>query len=896
MLKKEFSKFGNVEKIFISREEQFAKVYISDEQSIKQAVQKLNGKKGWTVLFDLEERGHKRTSNFNQSFNSPKPAVVDDDMMSLGNNSYQDDMEEGSFLGDDYVDIHGRPVEVLEGENGKLYVNLEDVRRAGFNIFDKESFENAVITRDIELRQFYNYMLNKGKQYVIKLQKNFNKDEVLSTFESVKAALLGNTNETATNNSFGRSRIVSRDAQSKNFVITRNTAPETSVAGSSKSSDVPTQNGFQSFSPKPPNKNEDYRRRRFKSQDRRRQSRNEGNFNTPPSNLNPPQFPPKNRQQNHTEDKNDVEEEWGSSETPTAPAVVLDSVKLNVGSTYKVIVTNVRPDKGSVFYAQLVDNQSLIKQIVDQVNARDSKNKEIKNPSESMFCVAYDNTLWYRGRICSVGANQTSIELIDFGKRILSSTPVKELSSESSKWPAQSVRMTLSLDSSNTRTSVEVDEELEIVVKKNYSTDTYLVQINGNEREEEPTKEDCFTKIPPSDAQLKNDESVMIIGFNDTHLTLRNKTTADICKKINNYLTTFEKNPISNPQVGQIVLCAKDGLEGMHRAVIKNIKGNVADVEYLDYSGSEPALLKTLRNVDATLASELRAKVDSPSFPILSKITEKSATLLVNMILSKKKLKVVLSGGKFDLQYTEGEEINLLSKKIEEVEGLKKGEELLTFVEVPKPKPQPTIEDPPKKEVHFVAEKVETTKKSEDYKPVSMDDMQYTKVTLGLDMYFCYSCTGSGVTLISISEENMEWLEKIEIKDLEDLEPYAPSFIPSEMCLAKHNNTWYRAANLTQGAIEDTYQVLFVDYGNIETVHKDSVCRFPQKYASVPILGIMTYFIGIPHNEKVHNRLKELVEDAGVLEVNIKNDINEDFQYGIEIPSVYEILKQENLI
>lgn len=41
-----------------------------------------------------------------------------------------------------YVDIHGRDIEVVQDDNDKLYVSLDDVKASGFHIFYKHDFEN----------------------------------------------------------------------------------------------------------------------------------------------------------------------------------------------------------------------------------------------------------------------------------------------------------------------------------------------------------------------------------------------------------------------------------------------------------------------------------------------------------------------------------------------------------------------------------------------------------------------------------------------------------------------------------------------------------------------------------------------------------------------------------
>lgn len=70
------------------------------------------------------------------------------DNSSLSGSSNLEEMEEECTNAGEYVDVHGKEVEVLQAENGQLFVNLDDVRTAGFNIYPKESFENASIPKE----------------------------------------------------------------------------------------------------------------------------------------------------------------------------------------------------------------------------------------------------------------------------------------------------------------------------------------------------------------------------------------------------------------------------------------------------------------------------------------------------------------------------------------------------------------------------------------------------------------------------------------------------------------------------------------------------------------------------------------------------------------------------
>lgn len=114
-----------------------------------------------------------------------------------------------NFVGaGEYVDLHGRPVEVLQSDQMQLFVNLDDVRSAGFHIFPKERFYNATISKEwvplsvftvkhfklalfflvsskcsMEIREFENYLLSQGMKYILNFKKTFDENEMVRVFE-----------------------------------------------------------------------------------------------------------------------------------------------------------------------------------------------------------------------------------------------------------------------------------------------------------------------------------------------------------------------------------------------------------------------------------------------------------------------------------------------------------------------------------------------------------------------------------------------------------------------------------------------------------------------------------------------------------------------------------------
>lgn len=51
-----------------------------------------------------------------------------------------------------------------------------------------------------------------------------------------------------------------------------------------------------------------------------------------------------------------------------------------------------------------------------------------------------------------------------------------------------------------------------------------------------------------------------------------------------------------------------------------------------------------------------------------------------------------------------------------------------------------------------------------------------------------------------------------------------------ELCLALYEGAWYRAACLNPKASHQASQILFIDYGNIETVEHKNIRLMPKDF------------------------------------------------------------------
>ncbi|XP_060535989.1 uncharacterized protein LOC132707966 isoform X2 [Cylas formicarius] len=927
----EFSRFGKVTKIYIDPGKTVAKVYLDNLEQLRKACQQLHKKSDWCIEFSKDQffdnRTQQRLDHHNNRFYCDN-RVTSQAVSDTTSGPINMDSEEECEILENYVNGHGRPVTVLRADNGQLFVDLNDIRASGFAIFRKEDYKTTILTKMDDLREFESFLLNQAVAYQLNTRRNFATDEIFNTIEKVKERLWGsqrneqnivtsmNGDAPVVNVTRSYSGLSSNNAQNKPRQSDQYAAPSCSHVKQTK---IESQNiNRQSFITNGARSNE------FNQDSRNTKPINSIHItNSRPKPLRKPNvdktlenlhLKPVGSKKAPSEDEDwfddcntgtipKLEEQAVAINTSAKPCDIpiefkqtdsanpcvesgaavssINKVSLPVSSNpSKVRISYVmeRENKSRVYFVQRFENIDLVDDLLLQLNTL-SENQNIANPIENGVYLFQFEELWYRGKLIRINKDQSYlVDLIDYGNIENLKNPVKELPEKFKSTPAQSIRITFTNESP--LATYKVDDEIEIVARKQYDDGTYLVQIfagcsevpSSSQSKHEvqpvitkpltpkshPVTDNSYFVIPPLLGPLKNNEKVMILGITDGKLLLRTKDCAAHCKELYKLISDMEKQSITNVKEGQLVLCSRDKTEGLHRGVVKKIENSAAYIDYLDYDGTETLSLKSLRNVNAELAAAPRALVESPPYSALKSTNIAIEDFINKLIITKKKLDVIMENGDFDLRIDSN---TLLSQEIENLR----------------------VKDQPLSDV--VSEDV-----------VRYEDMPYAKLKKGTGWYFCYSCKDTEtITLISSEPEYEKYLNDL-IITICDTAPYAPEIY--HMCLAKFHDQWYRATVIDVDEEHETFQVLFVDFGNVCDLEMKDLRRLPRKYATIPILGVSSYFIGLPtNNTKLNSRLQELIPDATFLDVNVKTDLDPDkLQYGIEIPEVYETLKSEGFI
>ncbi|XP_066262250.1 tudor domain-containing protein 1-like isoform X2 [Euwallacea similis] len=965
LLKAEFSKFGKINKIYINSRHVFAKVYLNNPIAAKEACAKLYGCHSWEVtLFSTEKTNKNTPENLNGNVSESgqscpshhsnsltyENSFHSHDALSHSSGNNLDEIEDCYYVSG-YVDIHGKPVDVLQGEDGKLFISLDDATSCGFNIYPKATYESISVPKELEMQALENYLVDQGIKYILNFKKTFNEDEMLGVIERVRKRLQNRQEES----SFKSSRTV-QNTHNKNFSITVKTdMPQPNLGNDQSESHIAqaqcstesryTQEPRPGYQAECDSLGQGWIQNNQPGQLANTRMRKPKSFENLLNNDIKPKSPAKDemaknwretpsaaaaatssKPKEHQDSlpKPEVEAIVGKLSKPAVrsrlddasnagsfrmPPLNVERLILDQGSSHKVKVSYMKPEKTGVFNGQLLEKDALIEEILLDLNQSFEGQPDLIMPYRNMLCMALYEDIWYRAVVLQIRPSGAIFaELLDYGNREDILTPIKELPEKWKKVPAQAIRF--AVDQSYQNVQLKIDDEVGVLIMKHYEDNTHLVEISENvegcnlaeTHKEElqpkvsstpvavPTKisssesmltfepEECFTELPPPfSVKLHPSESVIIVNISDGKLILRNKECGAVCKRIYEHIPQLEKKPITSPKVGQLVLCGNDFISGLHRAVIRTIMDNEAEVEFLDYYYRDSLPIKSLRNIDSQLASIPRGTIEF-DYPSLSNITKEGEDVLATLIQQKKKLLTVQAKDEIDLlvPVETGQSI-LLKEKISE----RKKENGVGL-------PLPEQESP----IPIAKLAVKENNDVSAGISIKFDDMSYVDIKKGTNTYCCYCCTGSGVTIMPVDDEALKHIETLGVIEPNDNTPYDVEEF--HMCLATYEDVWYRAIVTEKKG--DKREVMFVDYGNTEEVDVSHIRQLPKWLKNVPIMGCNATFHGIPDDPKVHRRLQQLVIDANFYNINVISCCSEDLSCMIEIPDIYSTLRSEGLI
>jgi hypothetical protein len=135
------------------------------------------------------------------------------------------------------------------------------------------------------------------------------------------------------------------------------------------------------------------------------------------------------------------------------------------------------------------------------------------------------------------------------------------------------------------------------------------------------------------------------------------------------------------------------------------------------------------------------------------------------------------------------------------------------------------------------------------------------------------------------SEELQNHIDYVLRSEIEDDEPYSPTV--KEVCLCFYVDQWYRC--VVSRILNSEYEVLLLDFGNVEIIKKENLRKLDEQSRQVPPLALPCKLIGLPKDQNVEDLLKNIIIEGEIYNVDVK--CIDEGKCQVEIPSVYQKIK-----
>ncbi|XP_050504540.1 uncharacterized protein LOC114333462 isoform X2 [Diabrotica virgifera virgifera] len=842
-IRREFSQFGEIKKIYIDPEGRYGKVYLENNTCTIAAVNALrNNSYGWRVTLAEENR---RKPEINDTSSNP---AMDDVYVSESEELYT---------------VHGKMIPTFEADNNCIFVSVDDVRNAGFGLLTRAELNFITSKRKVVLDDFYQSLLNHACSYLMKnkqLAAVITEDTISSIIERCKQTLIGDNagNNNRNEGSFHQSSDSFRSPRppnqrhsmggggqyGKRDNFSENNDNEAS--GSTRPAHrYSMESGKQDFK----NKRSQPRdtERRYDQRDQKRDSgfrgkrdsdrsesgrrfengnnsdRRSFNNNSGGNRFNRSQAS-RNEDNRASEANVEDEEEWGSSPKDSSDDIKIQSntqmAKESTGNTAQKRIEQIKEKSVDSEDTNVKDKPLDSDKDID-VKDSNVKEKPVDSDKDSNFEVEKNNV-----------------------------EPEKKLND-----------------------SVKCFFELPKPIKALKDGDQVKIIDQANNQLIVKTKE-CFAKGKEIVEYIKNLDK-------DTLL-------------------------LNEVKEGQMIICAKDGAPNLCRAVVLKVDSpTIATVTYLDYPGEEKLAIKSLRNVDDYLAKEPICLLFTPEIKVLESLSDVSLNYIQTLIEQKSKVSVVLSDDDFDLKMEDGSCLSTKLLELEkpkcenkQIESSAK-EVKAAIVKEDQPTPATEIKATTVKENQPTPAKEPSEQKSQTDANVKVmfGEIDSVKPKIGSSgKYVCSNFKEDELTLISMEEDVLTEFSQLNdwLQQFDNATPYDPE--AGEMCLVLHKTdeteeaSWFRGVVLSND--ENNYEISSVDCGNLITATRANIRSFPAALKNIRMLGIFCELVDIPDIPGAKDKLKSLIGEGTQLDATFKSYDEETTIYQVVVPDIYAKLKK----
>jgi tudor domain-containing protein 1/4/6/7 len=558
-----------------------------------------------------------------------------------------------------------------------------------------------------------------------------------------------------------------------------------------------------------------------------------------------------------------AKKEAADSSTAAAAVEFPPQASLPVGSSHQVFVSHV--NSPTSLYCQLAQNADLLDELMAKIEEQAASFTPVSSVTEGMACMAKysSDEAWYRSRVTQVTGNKADILFVDYGNSESSSVEnVCDIPPELLKTEPQAIHCKLSNPSG---VGEDLDDQLadkEMTLKVVHHTPTCLtvdlffddgkplteagsvVQESSPQKAQESSTQKAQESSPqkaqdsiPSEAPIYEyishaEQAGTRIKCFATYIKSPDKIylhkegcessletmTASLQEKVGGSSTLI------NPKSGQICGTIFSEDNAWYRGVIEEVNAGKANVRFIDYGNSEEVETNSLKILPSELASMPPFAYPCSLlgvFPLEGEWSSEVTTQLESLIVDKDLICTFVTGSEVKLE-VEGKNVGQCLKDA----GLAKYEESTSL---------------PVSPVTSLEKQTVPTAQTTAY--ISHNDQD-----------------GFYLQLSSQEAELGEVIENVQ-NQCNQASPLDQVAV-GDFCCAKFttDDSWYRAC--VRDIRGDTVDVLFVDFGNSDTVSKENLRG----------LGITTPALGYPccltgcttMSTKQQEQFSELTTDAEV--------------------------------
>ncbi|GLV40339.1 Tudor staphylococcal nuclease [Carabus blaptoides fortunei] len=866
-----FALCGEIKKIFVHKNRSYGMVEYFDMRSCNTAINELHNKPPLKLFVNMARNQPCDKKNSPTIMTTP-PRRSENSFDSSSSKS-----NSGAMFYDEeiiYLDNNNKQVDILEDENGVIYVPLSRVTgikrvvrkkpKLGDEVINLDNGEFGVLLdqRSKQDNDTMSQSSNRSDRVVkvkdkanITIERSFNDDQ------SHRRSLSRNSFDQQASRNRSKSRSSTNPDQNQYYKHSNNTSTphQNRKFPNQYRQSGPTHN---SYNDRQSNNGEQTPRPRYQADFKHTYQTNKENTN---ANNNDEKMIETNGN-SVSSPKQEEQKIQNNVQPPRKIPINLKNMSLIKKSSFKSIelpkeqfttVKVIHTISETVGWVHIAANEeSFVNNVMTKLQEA-SCTASVQDPEINVMCMAKYDGIWYRARVLAI-TPKVRVKFVDYGNECDDPTGglLKLESPFLRDMPAQTVCIRLADGA-----PCKMDNELELKVKPlQVENDILLVQVENSlcDKDEIDQENPVHSSTPIAEPSTSENSGM----FNIIQRQLYSKIKEGILgimeratiQSGNSFIASFLPHNLSDElyelsmakpipddsfkaDVGDVVSAENE--DGWNRALILDIEQNQYKVAFIDYGTM--SVVKEIRPVPEHIktAPQFACKCMVPD-EYSEAVSKADNFNYVIVSISGLDIRIKLSSnGKFLCE---------------------------TTVQAWNP-----VE--PKRD-----DKLKTTTPSRSIPaPAStVNNRVLSELKLNNDDYVQLVCENNGIVFIRTKQAN-DVLKRVN-KKVNEFAPKAPSLsekpIVGQLVAAKFGDEWYRAS--VKSVEHETALIVYVDYGNDEKVNISGLKVLPEELHSEPITLIkikLKNFINKPFSPNALRYLEQLAIKQVILKANFINSV-----------------------